>query len=123
MQTPSQTLGVIGEELAYHYLAARGYKIIQKNYECALGEIDLIAKHDGVLVFVEVKSRANCEMGSPAEAVTPAKQHQIVKTASFYLKRYGIKEMACRFDVVSVLLPRDAEPEIELIADAFGEGS
>ena len=122
MENSSQTLGAIGEELAYHYLIARGYKILLKNYECELGEIDLIAKQAGALVFVEVKTRSSCEMGFPAESVTPHKQHQIVKTATYYLKRYGIKEVPCRFDVVSVLIPPGREPEIELIPDAFGAG-
>ena len=122
MENSSQTLGTIGEELAFHYLAAHGYKVLLRNYECVIGEIDLIAKHEGVLVFVEVKTRSSCEMGSPAESVTQAKRHQIVKTASYYLKRYGIKDAPCRFDVVSVLMPSGREAEIELIPDAFGEG-
>lgn len=123
MESPAQTLGVIGEELAFHFLAARGYKILLRNYECAIGEIDLIAKQAGALVFVEVKTRSTCKLGSPAESVTPAKRQQIIKTASYYLKRYGIKDVPCRFDVVAVLIPFGAEAEIELIADAFGEGS
>ena len=122
METSSQTLGAIGEELACRYLSLRGYKVLLKNYECALGEIDIIAKERGALVFIEVKTRSSLEMGSPAEAVTFHKRHQIVKTAQYYLKRYGIKDVACRFDVVSILLEPDREPAIELIQDAFGEG-
>ncbi len=118
----SQTLGVIGEELAYHFLSGKGYKILLKNYECALGEIDLVAKEKGALVFIEVKTRRSEAFGSPLDSITHQKRHQIVKTAQYYLKRYGIKDVACRFDVVSVLMPRDQEPIIEVIQDAFREG-
>ena len=122
METASQTLGVIGEELAYHFLSRKGYKILLKNYECALGEIDLVAKEKGALVFVEVKTRRSEAFGSPLESVTRQKRRQIVKTAQYYLKRYGIKDVACRFDVVSILILRDQEPAIEVIQDAFREG-
>ena len=118
----SQTLGVIGEELAYHFLSAKGYKILLKNYECALGEIDLVAKEKGVLVFIEVKTRRSEAFGSPLDSITRQKRHQIVKTAQYYLKRYGIKNVACRFDVVSILILRDQEPAIEVIQNAFQEG-
>ena len=123
MQSPSQTLGTIGEELAFHYLRNKGYKVLIRNYESPLGEIDLIAKEKGALVFIEVKTRSSDAMGSPAESVTHFKRHQIVKCAQYYVKRYGIHRVPCRFDVVSVLLPKDAEPALEIIENAFGEDS
>lgn len=123
METASQTLGLIGEELAYQFLSARGYKVLIKNYECALGEIDLIAKEGGHLVFIEVKTRRSLVMGAPAESVTFQKRHQIVNTAQYYVKRYGIKDVPCRFDVVSILMLSDrAQPQIEVIRSAFEEG-
>ena len=122
MQTSPQALGVLGEELAYHELRRRGYKVLLRNYECVLGEIDLIAKHQGFLVFVEVRTRSTEEMGTPAESVTPEKRRKIVKVAKYYLNRYGIQNVPCRFDVAGVLLLPDREPEIELIESAFGEG-
>lgn len=121
MLSGAQTLGILGEELAYQYLAQRGYKILLRNYECPLGEIDLIAKESGALVFIEVKSRSSDAMGHPAESVTREKRGQILKTARYYLKRYGIREVPCRFDVAAVLIPREGEPRIEVIRDAFGE--
>jgi putative endonuclease len=114
--------GIIGEELARHFLSCKGYKILLKNYECPLGEIDLVAKHRGVLVFIEVKTRTSEAMGLPAEAVTYRKRGQIVKTASYYLKRYGLTDVLCRFDVVSVLLLSKSLPKIELIQNAFQTG-
>ena len=122
METTSQTLGVIGEELAMHFLARRGYKILLKNYDTPLGEIDLIAKEKGALVFIEVKTRRSDAMGVPAESVTRQKRHQIVKSAKYYIKRYGIHHVPCRFDVVSILMPEGQEPLIEIIENAFGDG-
>ena len=122
MQTSPQALGVLGEELAYHELRRRGYKVLLRNYECVLGEIDMIAKHQGFLVFVEVRTRSTEEMGTPAESVTPEKRRKIVKVAKYYLNRYGIQNVPCRFDVAGVLLLPNREPEIELIESAFGDG-
>ena len=121
MQSPSQTLGVLGEELAYHYLLKKGYKVLLRNYVSPLGEIDLIAKEKGALVFVEVKTRSSDAMGSPAEGVTHFKRRQIVKSAQYYVKRYGIYQVPCRFDVVSVLIPAEGVPSLELFENAFGE--
>ena len=122
METAAQTLGVIGEELAFHFLVRKGYKILLRNYESSLGEIDLIAKEKGALVFVEVKTRKTDAMGMPAESVTRDKRHQIIKNAKYYIKRYGIHNVPCRFDVVSILMPDGREPSIEIIENAFGEG-
>ena len=121
MQSPSQTLGTLGEELAFHYLRRKGYKILLRNYESPLGEIDLIAKEKGALVFIEVKTRSSDAMGPPAESVTHFKRRQIVKSAQYYVKRYGIHRVPCRFDVVSVRMPKDGEPALEILENAFGE--
>ena len=122
MENASQTLGILGEELAFHYLISKGYKILLKNFVCPLGEIDLIAKEKGALVFVEVKTRSSDALGVPAESVTAFKRRQITKTANYYLNRYGIRDVPCRFDVVSVLMTNKEEPQIEIIENAFGEG-
>lgn len=113
------TLGRQGEELTAQALAAGGYKILLRNYECFLGEIDLIAKHRGALVFVEVKTRSSGAMGAPEEAVDHHKRGQIVRVARYYLKRYGILDARCRFDVVSVTVPETGPPEIRIIQAAF----
>ena len=86
-----------------------------------MGEIDLIAKEKGALVFVEVKTRSSDAMGLPVESVTHFKRRQIVKSAQYYVKRYGIRQVPCRFDVVSVLLPKEGEASLELFENAFGE--
>ena len=117
-----QQLGLVGEELACRYLEGQNYKILVKNYKCALGEIDLIAKESGDLVFIEVKTRTSLAMGSPAEHVNFHKRRQIVKTAQYYMKRYGIHDAACRFDVVSVLFLPAKTPLVEVIRGAFLAG-
>ena len=122
METASQALGFLGEKLAYQYLSQRGYKILLQNYENQLGEIDLIAKEKGALVFIEVKTRSSLSMGSPLESITFHKRKQIVNCAQYYMRRYGIKNLPCRFDAVSILILPAQEPQIELIQDAFREG-
>ena len=121
MLNASQNLGILGEALACQFLKNLGYKVLLRNYECSLGEIDMIAKEKGALVFIEVKTRTSETMGHPSEAVTHDKKRQIIKCAQYYVKRYGIHEVPCRFDVVSVLMPASAETRIEVIRDAFGE--
>ena len=122
MESPSQTLGILGEELAFQYLKRRGYKVLLRNYGSPLGEIDLIAKEKGALVFIEVKTRSSEAMGLPSESVTAMKRRQILKSARYYIARYGIHDVPCRFDVVSVLLPKEGEAAVEVIENAFGEG-
>ena len=122
MESPSQTLGILGEELAFQYLKKRGYKVLLRNYESPMGEIDLIAKDKGSLVFIEVKTRSSDVMGLPSESVTAMKRHQIRKSARYYVMRYGIHDVPCRFDVVSVILPKEGEASLEIIENAFGEG-
>ena len=122
MESPSQTLGILGEELAFQYLKRKGYKVLLRNYESPLGEIDLVARENGALVFVEVKTRSSDAMGLPFESVTAWKRRQILKSARYYLMRYRVRDVPCRFDVVSVLLPKEGVAELEIIQNAFGEG-
>jgi putative endonuclease len=110
-------LGDRGERAAARYLRGRGMRILRRGYRTANGEIDLIARDDDTLVFVEVKARRR---GQPAEAVTLEKQRRLTLAALHFLKRYGLLEVRSRFDVVAGLWPDDdADPEIEHIRDAF----
>ena len=85
------------------FLKTQGYQILERNYRCKKGEIDLIAREGQYLVFVEVKYRASGEFGNPLEAVSPGKQKRILRTALYYLtvKGYG-ENQACRFDVLGI---------------------
>jgi putative endonuclease len=111
-------LGKKGEEKALRFLKKKGYRIIEKNYVCKLGEMDIIAKEKDTLVFVEVKTRTTTEFGPPQLAVNSSKQRQLSKVALNYLKEKQLEEVKARFDVVAILLEEKGE-QIELIKDAF----
>ncbi len=113
--------GQEGEKAAVKFLKKRGYRIVEKNYRHKAGEIDIIAEHGQVLVFVEVKSRAGAELGEPLEAITPHKQRKIGQVARGFLTQHKIEKRDCRFDVVGIQGdPNQAKRwDIELIQDAF----
>jgi len=113
------SLGKRGEELAVSYLKKhQGYTILHRNYRCVFGEIDIIAKDQDVLSFIEVKTRASADFGVPQESVNRRKQHQLSKVALEFIGRHKVHHMKARFDVVAVyLLPQ--EERMELIKDAF----
>ncbi len=112
-----KTLGREGEDHAAKFLARRGYKILERNYRTASGEIDLIALHRGVVVFVEVKTRTSDAYGAPELAVNPQKQLRMVKAALGYIKNKKLHQVQCRFDVVAITAAAGQEPE--LIENAF----
>lgn len=113
----SRWLGERGERAALRYLKARGYRLILRGYRSNYGEVDLIARDQNVLVFVEVKARRR---GDPAEAVTVDKQRKLTLTALHFLKRHRLLEQACRFDVIAIVWPVDrGQPEIEHYRHAF----
>ena len=98
-----RNIGAEYETCAADFLRKNGYKILERNFRCRLGEIDLIAEKDGVLCFVEVKYRKNTAFGHPEEAVSCGKQQKIRKVAEFYLMCRKIPlDTPCRFDVVGV---------------------
>ena len=107
-----------GEHLAVGHLKSLGYRILCRNYRCPLGEIDIIARHRGVLVFVEVKSRKSVTFGSPKLAIHPAKQHKLSQVAWHYLQRHDLTEISARFDVVTVS-DIGGSPHFEVIENAF----
>ncbi len=103
------------EERAAEYLEGLGWRILERNYRCRTGEIDLIAADGQTLVFVEVKYRRSDTYGSPAEAVDGRKQRTICRVADHYRMCHGVLEgQACRFDVISV-----QGEELSLLQDAF----
>ncbi len=102
------------EKLAGEFLLSKGYKILEYNFRCRMGEIDLIARDEEYLVFCEVKYRAGAAKGHPAEAVGPRKQQVISKCAAYYLMTRRMGDIPCRFDVVSV-----EGRKITLIKNAF----
>lgn len=96
-------LGVSGEQKAIEYLKEKGYLILNKNYQCSIGEIDIICKKNNVIVFVEVKQRETLKFGHPREAVTPYKINKIKMVATNYLKFNKLTNQKIRFDVIDIL--------------------
>lgn len=115
---PPHRLGGRGEELAADFLQRRGYRLLARNYRTPWGEVDLIARHRGFVVFIEVKARQSPRFGLPQEAVHAAKQEKLRTVAEHYLQQQGLEEMPVRFDVVAIRIT-DRGPVIELIEDAF----
>ncbi len=115
-------LGQWGEARAVRYLRQRLYRIVATNYSNKCGEIDIIARRGKMLAFVEVKTRRSATFGSGAEAVTPRKQRQIIRTAQLYLlQNSNMRAFQPRFDVIGVLVgPGEDECAVEHIPDAFG---
>jgi putative endonuclease len=107
---PPETDGQRAEHLAEDFLKQRGLKVLERNYRCRMGEIDLICQEGDTLVFVEVRMRQNNQFGGAAASITARKQQRLVLAARHYLARPG-PEPACRFD--AVLLARLAPESIE----------
>ena len=106
-----------GEALTAAYLRERGYRIVASQFRCRFGEIDLIARKDNILCFVEVKLRSGLRFGLPRDFVTAGKQRRIRTTAAFYMARHD-PELCARFDVAEVY-DEETPPRIEYIESAF----
>jgi putative endonuclease len=115
-----QALGRWGEDLAARHLERSGYELLARNWRCAQGELDIVARQDGAIVFVEVKARSGLAFGEPASAVTQAKAHRIHVLAARWLAECrppGWHDL--RFDVISIVRQRDALPELVHLQGAF----
>lgn len=116
MTIERKLFGAAGEDLAFDYLHRQGYKILERNYRNALGEIDIIAQDRDTICFVEVKTRKGEAFGSPFEAISRHKRKKMIQVAWSYLKSRQKTEAKARFDVVAVV----QEPaSIELLKNAF----
>lgn len=109
----------MGEDVACRALRRAGYAVLARRFRTRNGEIDIVARDRGTVVFVEVKTRRSRAFGLPVEAVTARKQAKIVLMASEYLARRGWVDLPCRFDIVSVTVARDGRPTVEIIRGAF----
>ncbi len=110
-----RNVGTKYETIACEYLKAQGYEILERNFRCRQGEIDIIAKDGRYLVFVEVKYRANAVCGYAASAVSRKKQQVISRVAAFYLIKNRLSDtVPCRFDVVAI-----DDKEIHIYKNAF----
>ena len=113
-----RAVGLEGEAVARRYLKDLGFRIVEENFNCPLGEIDLIVEDGDILVFVEVKTRRSTRFGTPAEAVHARKQRQILRVAEAYMRERRFRG-PCRVDVVAVEFPgQGTEARVELIRNA-----
>lgn len=111
-------LGGKGEDLAVGFLKKQKYKILERNFRCKFGEIDIIALDRKTLVFVEVKTRSSHEFGSPQTSITPRKKRQLTKVAHYYLQKNHLFNREARFDVVTVEMDSGRE-RVDFIRNAF----
>ena len=113
--------GELGEEVAVNFLMARNYRILERNFRCKGGEVDIVARDpvDKSLVFIEVKARRGLSYGVPQLAVTTFKQRQISKAALTWLSKNNLHDTNARFDVIAILLSGDGVHKIEHIVNAF----
>jgi len=118
MKSQKIIFGKEGEETAVKYLKKRGYKIIENNWRCHMGEIDIIARHKDDTVFIEVKTRTDAGLGAPQESVDQRKQKKIIKSALTYIQCKNLEGQNFRFDVIAIDFS-SGKQEIILFQDAF----
>lgn len=118
MKKANQIVGEKGELAAVSFLKRNGYKILETNYRCAIGEIDVIAREKNELVFVEVKTRKSDARGYPEESVGIKKQKKMSQLALWYLQNKAIDAADARFDVIAIMVS-ETKNEIRLIKNAF----
>ncbi|OGO00272.1 MAG: YraN family protein [Chloroflexi bacterium RBG_13_52_14] len=107
MTLKRKEVGALGEKLAVDFLKKRGYKIIQRNFRCREGEIDIITKQGECLVFVEVRTKKSSGFGIPEESITPVKSRKLVDLANIYLQNCSSLPQSWRIDVIAVELKPD----------------
>ena len=114
--------GILGEKLAQDYLKQRGYHILETNYLCPRGEIDIIARHKDYLAFIEVRTKRSLNFGSPEESITRTKKERLKTTALQYRQSHRNLPPLWRIDVVAIELDEKGHPSrIELIDNAVEE--
>lgn len=111
----NRSTAVKGEQLACEYLKNKGYKIVERNYHCPLGEIDIIAKDKDIVVFIEVKTRESTQYGLPQESIDFRKQKKLINTAKSWIAMHSKEGKGYRFDVIAIL-----REDINHIVNAFG---
>jgi putative endonuclease len=121
MGTDKQIKGRLGEDEAVRFLEKNGYRILERNFRCRHGEVDVIAEENGTIVFVEVKARTSDAFGAPEESVGRRKQERIIRASKEYLFAENLTDHSARFDVVSIEIGRDGM-KTELIKNAFEAG-
>jgi putative endonuclease len=107
-----------GEELAAQHLQKKGYVILERNFRCPFGEMDIVARDGDILVFAEVRSRRSEGFGEPLESIRLIKQKKLSRIALCYIQKFHLEGRKARFDVLGVKI-RPAGHEVEMVSDAF----
>ncbi len=115
----ARSLGARGESLARQYLIDQGYEIVASNWSTRYGEIDIIARSNGVIVFVEVKTRQDRDTESAFAGISRAKHERLVKAAYQYLHEHGLDDARWRMDAIGIALRGRGQPVIDHVEDAF----
>jgi len=111
--------GQRGEGYAADYLKAKGYIVVEVNWRCSKGELDIIAREKETLVFVEVRSRHSATTESAFESITPRKREKLIRTAHLYLEAHGLSDQVWRIDAVAVALPAKGKAIIDHVENAL----
>lgn len=113
--------GILGEKLARNSLAKKGYRIVETNFRCPEGEIDIVAQDKDCLVFIEVRTKQSRSFGTPEESITPTKMEKLRAAAAYYLQTHRDLPPLWRIDVVAIELDAKKKPSrIEIIENAVG---
>lgn len=114
--------GILGEKLACDFLGKNGYHVIETNYRCPRGEIDIIARQGDTLVFVEVRTKKNLQFGTPEESITPDKMERLRTVAAYYNQSRNNLPASWRIDVVAIQMDSKGRvSRIEIIENAVEE--
>lgn len=116
---PRRRLGIAGEDAVAEWYEAAAYEVLDRNWRCRDGELDLVVRRETTLVFCEVKTRASTRFGAPVEAVTATKQRRLRTLASRWLAEHDARRRTLRFDVASVTRASDGELVVEVLEGAF----
>lgn len=119
MTNETQAVGAYGERLAVRHLVDSGLVLLDRNWRCPHGEIDIIARDGDVVVFCEVKTRRGPAYGAPAEAVDERKVTRLRRLAAEWLAQTRVRPQEVRFDLISVVSPRRGSPRVEHVTGAF----
>lgn len=109
----ASAIGAHGEELACEYLSGLGYELVDRNWRCDQGELDIVARDGACLVFCEVKTRRSVAFGSPVEAVTRDKAGRLRRLAVSWLHEHAVRAQEVRIDVIGILSPAGAPAQVE----------
>ncbi|MGZ0152621.1 YraN family protein [Kribbella sp. WER1] len=113
------TVGRYGEDLAARYLSDAGFAVLERNWRCALGEIDIVAREGDTLVVCEVKTRRGLNYGSPAESITYRKLATLRRLAGRWLQTHELRPAEIRIDVISILFDHNTPPRVDHVRGAI----